>query len=369
MGRDRVDQTTADQTTAGWPGFLDGLSVVLCTGSGGVGKTTTAAVIARAAALAGQRAVVVTIDPARRLAEVLGIDTAAAAGGIEPQRVPLDAPGEMWAMMLDASAMFDAVVREEATDEYQAERILTNSFYRSIAGSLGGTQEYMATEMLHGLVRDGRWDLVVVDTPPTRASLRFLAAPDVLDRFVQHRAFRTMMLAEGVGGRLITTASQPLLRLIGTVVGGDAVRDAVAFFRSFAGLESGFRRRAQEVAAILRDEATGFVVVTTPAADAVAEAIWFCGELRARGHGVRAVIVNRAHRFPLAGQAEVPADWPAEAHRVREWSALMMTAEAVEIARLAVLPGVREVRRVPLMAGQVESPAGLDLLASHLFAD
>ena len=212
--------------------------MIVCCGSGGVGKTTTAAVIGLEAARAGRRAVVVTIDPARRLADALGLADGLAA---EPQRIELDAAGELWAMMLDTATAFDGIVRRNAPDEAQAERILTNRFYRNISGALSGTQEYMAAETLHQLHADDRFDLVVVDTPPSRNALDFLEAPSVLARFLDHRLFRLLMLPARRGMRVVNAATQPLLRAIGRVVGSDVLADAVAFFQAFAGMEGGFR--------------------------------------------------------------------------------------------------------------------------------
>src|SRR5215203_2927103 len=225
---------------------LAGAAVIVCCGSGGVGKTTTAAVIGLEAARAGRRAVVVTIDPARRLADALGLADGLAA---EPQRIDLDAGGELWAMMLDTATAFDGIVRRNAPDEAQAERILANRFYRNIAGALSGTQEYMAAETLHQLHGDERFDLVVVDTPPSRNALDFLDAPSVLARFLDHPVFRLIMLPTRTGFRMLSFASQPILRAIGRVVGSDALADAAAFFQAFAGMEGGFRERAEAVTA------------------------------------------------------------------------------------------------------------------------
>ncbi|MEA3184466.1 MAG: hypothetical protein QOJ74_943, partial [Ilumatobacteraceae bacterium] len=156
-------------------------NVVVCCGSGGVGKTTSAAALGLQAARMGRRCVVVTIDPAKRLADALGVP-----GGLsnDPVRLPIDGPGELWALMLDTAMTFDGLVMTNAASDEQAKRILTNGFYRNIAGSLGGTQEYMAAERLLALHLDKRFDLVIVDTPPTRNALDFLDAPRTLARFI-----------------------------------------------------------------------------------------------------------------------------------------------------------------------------------------
>ncbi|HEX6656968.1 MAG TPA: ArsA-related P-loop ATPase, partial [Ilumatobacter sp.] len=216
---------------------IDGADVVVCCGSGGVGKTTVAAAIGLAAARAGRRVVVVTIDPARRLADALGLP-----GGLtgDPQRIELsDAPGELWAMMLDTPAMFERVVRMNATSDEQVARIVQNRFYRNMADALSGTQEFMASEALYELHADQRFDLVVVDTPPSGNALDFLEAPGVLARFLDHKVFRLIMLPTRTGFRMLSFASQPILRAIGRVVGSDALADAAAFFQAFAGMEGG----------------------------------------------------------------------------------------------------------------------------------
>ena len=282
---------------------VDGASVLVCCGSGGVGKTTTAAVIGLEAARGGRRVVVVTIDPARRLADALGL-----ADGLtgEPQRVSVDeAPGsgELWAMMLDTPAMFERVVRANAPNAAQADRIVESRFFRNIAGALSGTQEYMASEALHELHDDERFDLVVVDTPPSRNALDFLDAPGVLTRFLEHRAFKLLMMPTRTGFRVLTVATQPILKAIGRVVGSDVLADAVAFFQAFAGMDVGFRQRAEAVTALLRADTTRFILVASPQRDTLAEAIWFADQLAGQGFSVHATVINRVH--PRFGEGTV----------------------------------------------------------------
>ena len=170
---------------------LGSAQVVVCCGSGGVGKTTVAAALGLQAARLGRRAVVATIDPAKRLADALGVP-----GGLgnEPAQLKIDGPGELWALMLDTASTFDGLVRANAATAEQAERILANGFYRNVAGSLSGTQEYMAAERLHALHDDKRFDLVIIDTPPTRNALDFLDAPNTLTKFIDHPLFKILML-------------------------------------------------------------------------------------------------------------------------------------------------------------------------------
>ncbi len=271
--------------------------VIICAGPGGVGKTTTAAAIALYAARLGRRACVVTIDPAKRLADALGLD----ALTNEPHRVEgdWDPPGELWALMLDTKTTFDDVVIRNAGSSEQAQAILDNRLYRNISGALGGTQEYMAMEKLYELHGDSGFDLVVVDTPPTRHALDFLDAPGRLTRFLDNRVFRLLMTPTRAGLRAIGLATQMFLRSVAKVVGGAIVADAVAFFAAFEGMEQGFRDRAAKVEQLLAAGTTAFVVVASPRRDAVEETLFFADRLRASSGRVEALIVNRM--FPTFG--------------------------------------------------------------------
>jgi anion-transporting ArsA/GET3 family ATPase len=355
--------------------LLDGADVIVCCGSGGVGKTTVAAGIGLAAARAGRRVVVVTIDPARRLADALGL-----SGGLtgDPQRIPLaDAPGELWAMMLDTPAMFERVVRTHATDEAQASRIVQNRFYRNMADALSGTQEFMASEALYELHADPRFDLVVVDTPPSRNALDFLEAPGVLARFLDHPLFKLLMLPTRTGLRMLSVAGQPILRAVGRVVGSDALADASAFFQAFAGMEGGFRERAEVVSGVFEADTTRFVLVTSPRHETVEEATWFAEQLVGLGFGVAAVVANRLH--PRFGTIDV-AEARRRGRQAREGSQLEQAAlwenlaelcaladaerSALEplLARLAGTPALE----IPLLSTDVHDLAALDHIATHL---
>ena len=356
---------------------VDASDVVVCCGSGGVGKTTTAAVIGIEAAQRGRRVVVVTIDPARRLADALGLPDGL---GPEPRPVRLDgeASGELWAMMLDTAATFDGLVRTHAADEEQVERILGNRFYRNMASAMSGTQEYMAAETLHALHHDDRFDLVIVDTPPSRSALDFLEAPGVLARFLDHRVFKLAMLPTRGGLKVIGTAAQPVLKAIGRVVGSDVLSDSLAFFQSFAGMESGFRERADDVVALLRAERTSFVVVASPKRDTIAEAVWFARQLRDQGVGVAAAIVNRVQpEFVPVGAIRLTAidaaDGPDDGGVVdalRRNAAELNAIRSSEVEALAPLLDVvapEPVALLPLLDGDVHDLAGLREVADHLF--
>jgi len=360
---------------------IDASTVIVCCGSGGVGKTTTAAVMGLEAARRGRRAVVVTIDPARRLADALGLEGGLAS---EPQRIELDSgadstgDGELWAMMLDTAATFDGLVRRHADSAEQIDRILTNSFYRNIAGALSGTQEYMAAETLHQLHGDDRFDLVIVDTPPSRNALDFLEAPGVLARFLDHRLFRLLMLPTRGGLKVLGTATQPILKAIGKVVGSDVLADSVAFFQAFAGMETGFRERADDVVRLIRAPETSFVVVASPHHDTIGEAVWFATQLVGQGVGVHSAIVNRAHPAFGHGTATDAADAAAAARTAGAddlgvlWDnvAALRTMRDLEldvIAPLADIVGVDRLVVLPLLDGDVHDLDGLMVMAGHLF--
>ena len=201
--------------------------------------------------------------------------------------------------MLDTKRTFDHLVGLYAPDAAQAERIMSNRFYRNISAALSGTQEYMAAEKLYELHDDERFDLVVVDTPPTRNALDFLEAPGRLTRFLDHRIYRALTAPTRVGLRVVNVAAQAFLRTLSRVVGGDAIADAVAFFQAFDGMEEGFRQRASAVDRLLKSPETAYVLITAPRRDTVAEARYFARRLGEGGTAPVAVIVNRIHpRFP-----------------------------------------------------------------------
>jgi anion-transporting ArsA/GET3 family ATPase len=265
--------------------------IIVCTGSGGVGKTTTAATLAMEAARIGRRACVVTIDPARRLANAMGLEGLTNV----PSIVQGDWAGTLSALMLDTKSTFDDLVTKNAESAEQAENILTNRFYRNISGALSGTQEYMAMEKLYDLWASDDFDVVVVDTPPTRNALDFLEAPKRLTKFLDHRLYRVLISPSRGLGKAVNVAAQAFLRTVSKVVGGEVVKDAITFFTAFDGMERGFRDRAAKVLELLSHEGTSFVLVTAPRRDVVVEATFFAGKLHEADIEVRALIVNRMH--------------------------------------------------------------------------
>jgi anion-transporting ArsA/GET3 family ATPase len=350
-------------------------SIVVCCGSGGVGKTTTAAVVALEGARRGRRTVVVTIDPAKRLADALGL---AGLTGL-PSRIDGDWPGELWAMMLDTKSTFDALVVNHAATPEQGQRILTNRFYRNISGALSGTQEYMAMEKLYELHEDADFDLVVVDTPPTRHALDFLDAPRRLSRFLDHRLFRLLVAPSRGFVKAVNVAAQTFLRTVSKVVGGDVVDDAIAFFQAFEGMEEGFRQRATRVNELLAAPETAFVLVASPRRDTVEEAHFFADRLGEAGIAVRALIVNRVH--PDFGTQATEVHAAATASRASTLAgtdlgglyrnlADFQAVASREHAHLAGLAGTvapAPVVWVPFLRSDVHDVAGMDEIARHVF--
>jgi anion-transporting ArsA/GET3 family ATPase len=276
-------------------------AILVCCGTGGVGKTTVAAVLAVEGARRGRNAVVVTIDPAKRLANTLGLDTLSnTPHEIDRARWDTDGDaeaggGRLSALMLDTKSTFDGLVTRYSADPEQAERILENRFYRSISSALSGTQEYMAMEKLYELHEEGGYELIIIDTPPTRHALDFLDAPRRLTRLLDNRIFKVLMMPTRASMRVAGRAVQAFLRTVSKVVGGEAINDVVAFFRAFEGMEEGFRDRAARVLELLAAGTTGFVLVTSPRRDAVDEALFFSGKLAEGDMPVDALVVNRVH--------------------------------------------------------------------------
>ena len=247
------------------------------------------ATFALAAARAGRRSCVVTVDPARRLADALGVESLPNT----PSEVEGDWPGHLHALMLDSKGTFDDLVQRYARTPEQAEAILGNRLYQNLAGALSGTQEYMAMEKLYELVNSGEFDIVVVDTPPTRNALDLLDAPRRLTRFLENRLFRALLVPTRMSLRAVGVATQALLRTIAKVAGAEIVQDAVGFFQAFEGMEDGFRSRASAVHDLLADPATAYVLVTSARPDAVTEASFFAEKLAERDVAVAALVVNR----------------------------------------------------------------------------
>lgn len=346
--------------------LIDTRSIVVCAGPGGVGKTTTAAAMGLAAARRGRRAVVITIDPARRLADALGLSAGLTN---QPQQVVGVGPGELWAMMLDPKQTFDDVVSRYANDADQLSRILNNAFYRNVSGALSGTQEYMAAEKLYELHHDDRFDLVIIDTPPTRHALDVIDAPRRLVRFLDHRLYKALVLPARTGFRVVNFAAQAVLKTVARVVGAEMIADVIAFFQAFDGMEKGFGERATLVLALLTSPETAYVVVTAPRQDRLAEATWLSSRLVERSIQPSALVVNRAH--PNFGVSAASALLEADRTGDPAWTnlaqlAVVAESESALIAPLAAQIAPSPVVQVPLLTRDVHDLDGLGDVAEHL---
>ncbi|MDY6871656.1 MAG: ArsA family ATPase [Actinomycetota bacterium] len=266
--------------------------VVVCCGAGGVGKTTTAAAMALRAAEYGRTVVVLTIDPAKRLAQALGIEDL----GNTPQRVPLapEVTGELHAMMLDMRRTFDEMVIQYSGPD-RADAILDNQFYQTVATSLAGTQEYMAMEKLGQLLAQDKWDLIVVDTPPSRNALDFLDAPKRLGSFMDSRLWR-MLLTPGRGiGKLVTGVVGLAMKAMSTILGSQMLSDAAGFVQSLDATFGGFREKADRTYDLLKRRGTQFVVVSAAEPDALREASFFVDRLSSERMPLAGLVLNRTH--------------------------------------------------------------------------
>ncbi len=282
--------------------------VVVTCGSGGVGKTTTAAAMALFAADAGRKVAVLTIDPAKRLAQSLGLDEL----DNDPRQVDVDlaaADGQLWAMMLDTRRTFDEMVATHSTPE-RAAAILANPFYRVISTSFSGTQEYMAMEKLSTLAARNEYDLIIVDTPPSRSALDFLDAPQRLSSFLDGRMIRLLAAPSRGVMRVVGAGFTLFSKAVTAVLGGQMLNDAAQFVQLFEDMFGGFRERAQATYDLLREPGTAFVVVSIPEADSLREASYFADRLRAERMPLAGLVLNRTHP-PLAelsrGVAEMGA--------------------------------------------------------------
>ncbi len=275
----------------------------VCVGAGGVGKTTLAAAIALRAAVAGRKALVCTIDPARRLADSLGLPEL----GHDRRRVPverfaaagLEPRGELWAMMLDLKRSWDELIARHAPSVEQRDRIYANRFYRQLSSALAGSQEYIAVEKLYELSQTTDYDLIVLDTPPTAHALDFLDAPNRVVDFLDNDAARWLLtpaLAAGkIGLGLFGRGGGRLFRGISELTGAETLRELADFMLSLSGMYEGFKERAGKVKKLLASPEAGFVLVTTPKPLTVGEALQFHGALEKSGLAVGAVIANRVH--------------------------------------------------------------------------
>jgi anion-transporting ArsA/GET3 family ATPase len=359
--------------------LLDGKRIVICAGSGGVGKTTTAAALATGMAADGLRVAVVTIDPARRLATSLGLDELGNDPAlVDPARFTehgIEMRGELWAMMLDAKRTFDALIERLAPDAATRDEVLGNRIYQQLSSAVAGSQEFTAIAKLYELDAEGDFDLLVLDTPPSRNALDFLDAPDRLTGFFQGRAIRMFLRPAGFGGKILGRGTGVVFSLLKRVTGVDLLNDLSVFFRSVGGMIDGFTERAAKVKTLLNDPGTTFLLVTSPEREPVAEALYFHGKLAEAGMPFGGLVVNRVREAAWAGGEEPDglreAVGEALADRVlrsaRELSGLA-ARDVVNIERLRAGTGEPPTILVPQLPGDVHDIDGLAEVRAHLFA-
>ena len=315
-----------------------GTHIIVCCGSGGVGKTTTAAALGVRAAEAGRRTVVLTIDPARRLAQSLGLseldNTPAPIPGID-----LSAGGSLDAMMLDMKRTFDEVVIAHS-DPVRAQAILDNPFYQALSSSFAGTQEYMAMEKLGQLHREsqseGRWNLIIVDTPPSRSALDFLDAPMRLGAFLDGRLIRILAAPARVGGRaymrLVSASLGVFSNVLNKIVGAQVLADLQTFVASADALFGGFRERAEQTYALLAARGTAFLVIAAPEPDALREASYFVERLESEAMPLAGLVLNRV--APVRLPELSPDQAAAGAERLRADDPVADSADALTASLL-----------------------------------
>ncbi len=368
---------------AGIAELLEGKRICVCAGAGGVGKTTTSAAIAAGMAARGKRVAVLTIDPAKRLADSLGLPELGnterqvepalfAAAGVETNG------GELWAMMLDSKQTFDEVVREHAPDDDTRDRILSNRIYEQLSGALAGSQEYMAMEKLYEIHAEGRYDLLVLDTPPSRNALDFLDAPNRLLQFIDGRALQVFMKPTGLGMRVFGRGASLMFSVLRRITGVDLLEDLAEFFQAFGGMVGGFRERAKRVNELLCDPQTAFLVVCAPQGEPIGEAVYFLDKLEQAQMPFGGVIVNKVNAeaaeldpelesqlAELLGDRELAARVAANAEDFR----VLAARDRANIDQLAGELGGGAVIEVPYLDHDVHDLAGLLEVDRYLFAE
>jgi anion-transporting ArsA/GET3 family ATPase len=356
--------------------------VCICGGSGGVGKTTISAAIAMGMAAEGRKVAVVTIDPAKRLANSLGLEEL----GNEPRLIDpavfeaagVEMKGELWAMMLDAKRTFDEVIERLAPDERTRDDILANRIYQELSNAVAGSQEYTAMSKLYDLDRDHDFDLLVLDTPPSRNALDFLDAPDRLTQFLEGRALQVFLRPTGLATRIVGRGTGVVFSVLKRVTGVDLLQDLSVFFRSLGGLIDGFKERAKQVNALLADSETVFLLVTSPEREPIDEAIFFWRKLKAARMPFGGVLVNRVHHDEAADAdpEEVAAALEGElgpklaakvAENFGDYQVLARRDHA-NIERLAGKLDDRRLVLLPYLDEDVHDAGGLARINRFLFA-
>src|SRR4051812_47547095 len=364
--------------------ILEGKDICICAGSGGVGKTTTSAAIALGMAARGLKVCVLTIDPAKRLADSLGLEELGnEARQVHPKLFAeqgVEIEDELWAMMLDAKATFDELVARQAPDEESRDRVLQNRIYQQISSALAGSQEYMAMEKLFELHHSGRFDLLVLDTPPTRNALDFLDAPRRLTQFIEGRSLRVFMKPTGFAAKVAGRGASMALSVLRRIVGFDLLADLSEFFTAMSGMVEGFQERAKRVNELLAAPSTSFLVVCGPQGEPISEAVYFHRKLVEAKLPFGGVVVNKVHSFGEAAQNDgedlrpglrelLGDDDLAErvAANFADYRALA-ERDAANIDHLAAELQTQVVIRVPYLDEDVHDLAGLAEINRYLFA-
>jgi anion-transporting ArsA/GET3 family ATPase len=356
--------------------------VCVCAGSGGVGKTTTSAAIALGMAARGAKVAVVTIDPAKRLANALGLEELQnEPRRVEPERLTtsgLEIKGELWAMMLDPKRTFDELIDRIAPDLAKAAEIKANRVYRELSTAVSGSQEFTAVAKLYDLARSGDFDLLVLDTPPSRNALDFLDAPGRLTSFLDGRGVKAFVRPTGLGMRVLGRGASPLLSALRRVTGVDLLSDLSTFFALLGDMTDDFSERAAQVQKLLKARTTAFLLVTSAQREPIDEAIWFRRTLQHSRLPFAGVVVNRVHH-DLLGDAEPQHVGAALSRRLDADLAAKVAANFLDyhvlarrdhgnIARLAEELGDHPLLLVPQLDDDVHDVQGLLRVHRYLFA-
>lgn len=310
-----------EKISNGFPDLVSGHDIIVCVGAGGVGKTTTSAAIALKEALAGKKVLVLTIDPARRLADALGIPRV----GSDEHHIPLDNlrlelrssnktggsdNGGLWAMMLEAKRTFDQMIERYAPNREAAQTILKNPVYQHVSGALSGSQEYMAIEKLSELHDAHKYDLIVLDTPPSANALDFFTAPErmmsFLDQGVLQWFLKPYLTLSRFSVKTFKVTSRAFLKVVEKLLGGQIIQDVLDFFEGFEGMYDGFKQRAETVDRVLRRSRTAFVLVATPSRTTLDDAQVFLSKLKSMGMPLLSVVINRATKPPAGVNLSFP---------------------------------------------------------------
>jgi anion-transporting ArsA/GET3 family ATPase len=361
---------------------LEGKQVCVCVGAGGVGKTTVSAALALGLAQRGRRVVVISIDPARRLANALGLaELPGEPHRIEPavlEKQGIELDGELWAMVLDSKGTFDDLVARLSPDDRAREEVLANRIYRELSSAAAGSQEFTAVAKLFELHRDGAWDTIVLDTPPSRDALDFLDAPNRLTHFLEGRALKVLLTPGGVTRGLLGRGSGLMFTMFARVTGVNLIGELSGFFGSLSGLLDGFRERARGVEQLLRDPATGFLIVTSPEHEPAHEAAFLHTQLAAAQMGFAGLIVNRFHDQDLDGHTpedvtqllagELGATLAARVARNLADFDVLAQRDRASVEELSSARDEPNPLLVPHLDGDAQDLAGLAAIAKHLFA-